>query len=420
MYPHVSRRGPLRAGELAEAVVLADLTLVLSIASQVIPLGGALLVIAVVPMAAVAARNRLRAVIAGTVAASAVGFLVLGTPVVTSVVACGALGAVVGIGARRGYGLVRTVGIAALFLWPRRRDLDRSPALDLLLVPRAGSRAAPEQLERGRARASRNLHFDVFVADRGDQIIANVLHYWWLTMPARAARVGGRGVGARAADHRAHAATGARRVRARRRRIDTAARRARRTPTRTGRGRSRSDRCAAVGYRYPQGERRAPRRVARDPAGGDGRDRRAERIGEVDARARARGPAADRGRGHPARSEPGSVLRAVPRSCSNVPSSRCSVCGCETTWCGDCPRTPRSTSTRCSTASGLGSFAERETSTLSGGELQRLAVAAALARRPAAPDLRRVHGDGRRSGPRATARAAALARDATTAWPSCT
>ena len=64
---------PARAGELAEAVVLADLTLVLSIASQVLPFGGALLVIAVVPMAAVAARNRLRAVVAGTVAASAVG-----------------------------------------------------------------------------------------------------------------------------------------------------------------------------------------------------------------------------------------------------------------------------------------------------------------------------------------------------------
>ena len=110
--------GPLRAGELAEAVVLADLTLVLSIVSQVLPLGGALLVIAVVPMAAIAARNRLRAVIAGTVAASTVGFLVLGTPVVTSVVACGALGAVVGIAARRGYGVGRTVGIAALFLWP--------------------------------------------------------------------------------------------------------------------------------------------------------------------------------------------------------------------------------------------------------------------------------------------------------------
>src|SRR3954462_1355692 len=101
-----SRRGPLRAGELAEAVGLADLTLVLSIVSQVLPfLGGALLVIAVVPMAAIAARNRLRAVIVGAIAASTVGFMVLGTPVVTTVLGCAALGAVVGGAARRGLGL---------------------------------------------------------------------------------------------------------------------------------------------------------------------------------------------------------------------------------------------------------------------------------------------------------------------------
>jgi hypothetical protein len=45
-----TRRGPLRAGELAEAVVLSDLALVLVIVSQVIPVGTALVVIAVVPM----------------------------------------------------------------------------------------------------------------------------------------------------------------------------------------------------------------------------------------------------------------------------------------------------------------------------------------------------------------------------------
>ena len=112
-----SRRGPLRAAELAEAVVLADLTLVLSIVGQVLPFGGALLVIAVVPMAAIAARNRVRAVVVGAIAASTVGFLVLGTPVVANVISCAAVGAVVGGGARRGWGLGRTIA-AALFLWP--------------------------------------------------------------------------------------------------------------------------------------------------------------------------------------------------------------------------------------------------------------------------------------------------------------
>ena len=44
-----TRRGPLRAGELAEAVVLSDLTLVAAIASQILPppISSALLVVAV-------------------------------------------------------------------------------------------------------------------------------------------------------------------------------------------------------------------------------------------------------------------------------------------------------------------------------------------------------------------------------------
>ena len=56
--------------------------------------------------------------VVGAIAASAVGFLVLGTPVVVNVISCAALGAVVGGAARRGWGLGRTIGAAALFLWP--------------------------------------------------------------------------------------------------------------------------------------------------------------------------------------------------------------------------------------------------------------------------------------------------------------
>ena len=45
---------------------------------------------------------------------------------------------------------------------------------------------------------------------------------------------------------------------------------------------------------------------------------------------------------------------------------------------------------------GLGGMENRETSTLSGGELQRLAVAAAPGSPAALADLRRIDGDGRR------------------------
>jgi energy-coupling factor transport system ATP-binding protein len=179
------RKGPLQAVELAEAVVLADLTLVLAIASQVIPVGSALLVVAVVPMAALAARNRMRALVAGTVAASTVGFLVLGTPVVTSVVACGALGAVVGISARRGYGVARTVGIAALFLWPIVAII-----VDLLLlVFSAYRKLLLDQIQNSWSGVSRFLNnvggsITQSIADRGDDLVHRLLQDWWITIPA--------------------------------------------------------------------------------------------------------------------------------------------------------------------------------------------------------------------------------------------
>jgi len=194
MHSERSRRGRLRAAELAEAVVLADLTLVLSIVSAVLPFGGPLLVIAVVPMAALAARNRLRAVIVGTIAASTVGFLVLGPPAITSVVGCAAIGAVVGYSARRGYGIGRTVGVAVAFLWPAVSAV----ANVLLFAFPANRKLALAQVRNGWSGVARvvrwagdrldgvaglrSLHLRS-VADHGDRFIAHAVRDWWLTVP---------------------------------------------------------------------------------------------------------------------------------------------------------------------------------------------------------------------------------------------
>ncbi|MDQ1508379.1 MAG: energy-coupling factor transport system ATP-binding protein [Actinomycetota bacterium] len=188
-----SRKGPLRAGELAEAVVLADLTLVLSILSQVLPfLGGALLVIAIVPMAAIAARNRLRAVMVGAIAASTVGFLVLGTPVVTTVLACAALGAVVGGAARRGWGLGRTVGAAVLFLWPLAAAVidgflwlfsaNRKLVLVQIRNSWQGARRMLLWLSDHLTSLAAGLNFDPAVRHM-DDFVTRFLRYWWLSIP---------------------------------------------------------------------------------------------------------------------------------------------------------------------------------------------------------------------------------------------
>src|SRR5947207_232594 len=69
------RHGRLGADELAEAVVLADLSLMLTIVGQFVPLGTVLIAAAVVPMAVLAARHRLRAVLVGGFAAATGGSL---------------------------------------------------------------------------------------------------------------------------------------------------------------------------------------------------------------------------------------------------------------------------------------------------------------------------------------------------------
>ena len=71
--PSRRRAHPLSPGELAAAVVLADLSLALTVVGNVVPFGGALLIAAVIPLAVVAARSRLRALLAGAIAASGVG-----------------------------------------------------------------------------------------------------------------------------------------------------------------------------------------------------------------------------------------------------------------------------------------------------------------------------------------------------------
>jgi energy-coupling factor transport system ATP-binding protein len=112
-----SRRA-LGPAEIAEAVVLADLSLALIVVGHFLPFGGAVQIAAVVPLAVVAARHRLRAVIAGAVAAAGVGFLVIGTGAPIAVSACAAFGALVGAANRRGWSRRRTIFMSGMLLWP--------------------------------------------------------------------------------------------------------------------------------------------------------------------------------------------------------------------------------------------------------------------------------------------------------------
>jgi energy-coupling factor transporter ATP-binding protein EcfA2 len=107
-------RGPLQPIELATAAVLGAMTVVLVIAGWFLPHASAITALGAVPMGVVANRHRPRAVIAAVVASASVGFLVAGTGVITTIVLCAAIGGLAGHAHRRRWGPVRLMAAAAV------------------------------------------------------------------------------------------------------------------------------------------------------------------------------------------------------------------------------------------------------------------------------------------------------------------
>jgi energy-coupling factor transport system ATP-binding protein len=175
------RRGRLSAEELAEAVVLGDLTLALCLVGHLVPLASVLFAAAVVPMAAVAARHRVRAVVAGGIAASVVAFLVAGAGLVTSVASCAVLGAVVGSATRRSWGVGRTVLVGIVVLWPPAASAAVG-ALFLLADLRRLTLAQITNSWRGISQTLRDLGANG-AARIGDDVIRWATRDWWLSIP---------------------------------------------------------------------------------------------------------------------------------------------------------------------------------------------------------------------------------------------
>lgn len=107
--------GPLRPIELATASVLATLAVILTVVGWFLPHLGVIAAFAVVPLGVVAHNHRLRALVAATFAAAVLSFLVAGTGAVANLVMCAAVGGLVGIVKRRGWGPgVVVAGVAVI------------------------------------------------------------------------------------------------------------------------------------------------------------------------------------------------------------------------------------------------------------------------------------------------------------------
>jgi energy-coupling factor transporter ATP-binding protein EcfA2/energy-coupling factor transporter transmembrane protein EcfT len=167
--------------ELAEAVVLGDLTLALCLVSRFVPLGSALVVLGLLPMAAIAARHRLRAALVGGLAAMFVGFLAAGDRVVVSVAVCTALGALIGHGHRRHWGLVRTVATGILLFWPLVSVVTVG-FLALFTSLRSLSIDQTRNSWSGIGQTLRSLRLGG-AAHAGDAAVSWATRFWWLAIP---------------------------------------------------------------------------------------------------------------------------------------------------------------------------------------------------------------------------------------------
>ena len=123
--PHTSgprRTGPLTPVEMAQAAVMGALSAALSILSVVVPFAGPLSLLVTVPMGILGYRYRMRVLVAAAFAASTVSFLIAGISGFMVVLNCAYIGGITGIIKRRRGGIAMVLAASvvagiALGLW---------------------------------------------------------------------------------------------------------------------------------------------------------------------------------------------------------------------------------------------------------------------------------------------------------------
>ncbi|MFV8050890.1 ATP-binding cassette domain-containing protein [Mycobacterium sp. 48b] len=102
--PATTPRRGLTPGELAQASVMAALCAATAIIAVVVPFAAGLSVLGTVPMGLLAYRYRLRVLLAATVAAGTIAFLIAGMGGAMTVIDCAYIGGLTGVVKRRGRG----------------------------------------------------------------------------------------------------------------------------------------------------------------------------------------------------------------------------------------------------------------------------------------------------------------------------
>ncbi len=179
--PRLANRGRLGSPEVADAAVLAGASLLLILIGYFFPHTSAATAFAAVPMAIVAYRHRQRAVVAASVAGGTIAFLIAGSGPVFSVAACGLVGGIAGHARRQGWGWVRTLVTAAVVGPPLGAAADG--LLALFAQSRRLSLAQVVNTWKGAAAVLRHLPLLHPVVTAATRVIDDAVRWWWLSVP---------------------------------------------------------------------------------------------------------------------------------------------------------------------------------------------------------------------------------------------
>lgn len=173
----VRTTGPLRPVELATAAVMGGVSLVLAVIGSIVPIAAVLQLLAAVPLGVVAQRHRPRALVAAAVAAGTVGFLIAGTAPLSVLFLAALIGGIVGDVKRRGRGIGTAV---AAFLVA-------APLVAALSVGLLGVFSSLRELALVTLRNS--LHgagvlFGSAISTKVDSVAGVLVDNWWWTVSA--------------------------------------------------------------------------------------------------------------------------------------------------------------------------------------------------------------------------------------------
>jgi len=176
------RSRSLSPAELAEAAVLADLAALLVVLARLTPLAGMTTVLGSVPFAVLAMRHRNATVVVAFWLTAILVFLLAGFGAATQVLVMALFGSIVGRAIAGGWSRIRLVAVAVAIGWTTVAAL----TLGFLTVF-ANLRQLNLDLARvqwnGLARLLRSVGFDD-AASIGDTILDWSIEHWWVAVPA--------------------------------------------------------------------------------------------------------------------------------------------------------------------------------------------------------------------------------------------